>query len=234
MLNSNNYSSVQASITGNFSKYMPIMMQFKSTIQRVIIPLLSANELQDIRDSQINMNVIEKLAHIGKTQYQKSIEHTDETLYCLCMAIGTIIKEYDLGNKYIPKEGMCDMSQRITSPKNTNTNMYRPTEMEISIYAMAAEMNDKYNQSNTSRGIAEEAELWARDFSMLTEEQLCDKAVEFTRKNIREMNWSEDDIEGVTWFLGIYVRVILKAGLSQSFASIMMTSLRKYYNVDKI
>lgn len=35
---------------------------------------------------------------------------------------------------------------------------------------------------------------------MLTEEQLCDKAVEFTRKNVREMNWSEDDIDGVTWF----------------------------------
>ncbi len=110
--------------------------------------------------------------------------------------------------------------------------MYKPTEMELTIYAMAAEMNDKYNQPNTSRDIAEEAELWARDFSMLTEKQLCDKAVEFTRKNVREMNWSEDDIEGVTWFLGIYARVILKAGLSQSFASIMMTSLRKYYDVE--
>jgi hypothetical protein len=110
--------------------------------------------------------------------------------------------------------------------------MYKPTEMEITIYAMSAEMSDSYNQHNTLKGITEEAELWARDFSMLTEEQLCEKAVEFTRKNVREMNWSEDDIEGVTWFLGIYARVILKAGLSQSFASVMMTSLRKYYNVE--
>lgn len=84
---------------------------------------------------------------------------------------------------------------------------------------------------NTLKGITEEAELWARDFSMLSEEQLCDKAVEFTRKNVRAMNWSEDDIEGVTWFLGIYTRVILKAGLSKSFPSIMMTSLRKYFNI---
>lgn len=109
--------------------------------------------------------------------------------------------------------------------------MYRPTEMEITIYAMAAEMNDKYNQPNTSMGIAEEAELWAREFPMLSEEQLCDKAVEFTRKNVHEMNWNENDIDGVTWFLGIYTRVILKAGLSQNFASIMMTSLRKYFNL---
>lgn len=110
--------------------------------------------------------------------------------------------------------------------------MYKPTEMELTIYAMSAEMSDKYNQPNTLKNITEEAELWARDFSMLSEEQLCDKAVEFTRKNVREMNWSEDDIDGVTWFLGCYAHVILKAGLSQSFASIMMTSLRKYYNVE--
>lgn len=109
--------------------------------------------------------------------------------------------------------------------------MYKPTEMEITIYAMSAEMSDNYNQPNTLKGITEEAELWARDFSMLSEEQLCDKAVEFTRKNVRAMNWSEDDIEGVTWFLGIYTRVILKAGLSKSFPSIMMTSLRKYFNI---
>ena len=113
MLNSNNYSSVQASITGNFSKYMPIMMQFKSTIQRAIIPLLSVKELQDIRDSRINMSVIEKLAHIGKTQYQQSIERTDETLYCLCMAIGTIIKEYDWGIKYVQQDGMCEIAAKI-------------------------------------------------------------------------------------------------------------------------
>ena len=110
--------------------------------------------------------------------------------------------------------------------------MYKPTEMELTIYAMSAEMSDKYNQPNTLKNITEEAELWARDFSMLSEEQLRDKAVEFTRKNVREMNWSEDDIDGVTWFLGCYAHVILKAGLSQSFASIMMTSLRKYYNVE--
>lgn len=113
MLNSDNYSSVQASITGNLSKYVPIMMQFKSTIQRAIIPLLLTNELQDIRDSRINMNVIEKLAHIGKIQYQQSIEHTVETLYCLCMAIGTIIKEYDWGIRYVQQDGMCEMAAKI-------------------------------------------------------------------------------------------------------------------------
>ena len=59
------------------------------------------------------MNVIEKLAHLGKTQYQQSIERTDETLYCLCMAIGTIIKEYDWGTQYIQQSGMCAISQKV-------------------------------------------------------------------------------------------------------------------------
>lgn len=113
MLSTNNYLSVQASITNHFSKYMPIMMQFKSTIQRTIIPLLSANELQDIRDCRTNITVIDKLVHIGKTQYQKSMERTDETLYCLCMAIGTIIKEYDWGIRYIQQDGMCEMAAKI-------------------------------------------------------------------------------------------------------------------------
>ena len=109
--------------------------------------------------------------------------------------------------------------------------MYQPTEMDITIYAMSAKISDKYNQPIVVKNIAEEARRWANKFSMLSEKQLCDIAVECTRKNVRAMNWSEDDIEGVTWFLGIYTRVILKAGLSNSFASIMTTSLRKYFHL---
>lgn len=109
--------------------------------------------------------------------------------------------------------------------------MHTPTEMEITIYAMTAEMSIAYNQPNISKDIVEEAQLWAEDYFTLSESMLCDKAVEFTRKNIREMNWSEDDINGVTWILGYYTRVILKAGLAHNFASIMRTCLRKYFNI---
>lgn len=113
MLNTNNYLSVQASITSHLNKYIPIMMQFKSTIQRAIIPQLSTNELKDIRDSRTNTTVIEKLVYIGKTQYQQSRERTDEILYCLCMAIGTIIKEYDWGTRYVQRDGMCEIAAKI-------------------------------------------------------------------------------------------------------------------------
>ena len=113
MLNSSNYLSIQASVIGNFGKYMPIMMQFKSSIQRTIIPMLSTDELQDIKDCRLNMEVIGKLVNIGRIQYQQFAEHSDEILYCLCMAIGTIIKEYDWGTEYIQQSGMCILSRKI-------------------------------------------------------------------------------------------------------------------------
>ena len=113
MLDSSNYLSVQASITGNFSKYIPKMMLFKSSIQKAIIPMLSVEELQDIKDCRLNMGVIDKLGNIGKEQYQQSMEQDNETLYCLCMAIGTIIKEYDWGIKYVQLDGMCEMAAKI-------------------------------------------------------------------------------------------------------------------------
>ena len=97
---------------GNLGKYMPIIMQFKSFIQRAVIPLLSANELQDIKDCCLNRQVIDKLVYIGIGQYKKNAEQSDEVLYCLCMAIGTIIKEYDWGTEYIQQSGMCALAEK--------------------------------------------------------------------------------------------------------------------------
>lgn len=115
MLNPSNYSSVQTHVSSNMGKYLPVMIMFKSTIQRVVISMLSSDELQDIRDCRLNMTVVDKLAYIGKAQYQHSEEQNDETLYCLCMALGTIIKEYDWGTKYIQQEGMCELAKKIAS-----------------------------------------------------------------------------------------------------------------------
>ena len=89
-----------------------MMIQLKSCIQRAVIPMLSTDELQDIKDCRLNMQVIDKLVYIGKGQYQQIVGHSDETLYCLCMAIGTIIKEYDWGTEYIQQSGMCALAKK--------------------------------------------------------------------------------------------------------------------------
>ena len=96
-------------------KYLPVMIAFKSAIQRVIIPMLTPTELGDIKDCQLNMTVVEKLANLGKTQYLHATERNDEILYCLCMAIGTIIKEYDWGIKYVQQDGMCELAAKISA-----------------------------------------------------------------------------------------------------------------------
>ena len=108
-----NYSTVQANVMKNASRYMALMINFKSLIQREIIPMLSQQELSDIRDCRLNTSTINKLVTLGKKHFQSSTEKSNEVLYCLCMAIGTIIKEYDWGTQYIQQSGMCAISQKI-------------------------------------------------------------------------------------------------------------------------
>ena len=49
--------------------------------------------------------------------------------------------------------------------------------------------------------------------------------------NMKYMNWAEEDIEGVAWFMGIYTRVALKAGYTNSFADFIMPAMKRYYEV---
>lgn len=115
MLSSSNYLSTQSNVMGNMGKFLPVMIAFKSAIQRAIIPMLSPTELSDIKDCRLNITVVEKLTNLGKTKYQHAAERNDETLYCLCMAIGTIIKEYDWGIKYVQQDGMCELAAKIAA-----------------------------------------------------------------------------------------------------------------------
>lgn len=115
MLNQNNYSTAQADVKINIVKYLPLMTQFKSAIQREIIPMLTETETDDIRLCRLNTGTIGKLAALGRQHWACAREKTPATMYCLCMAIGTIIKEYDWGIKYIQQDGMCEISAKITS-----------------------------------------------------------------------------------------------------------------------
>lgn len=115
MLDLNNWISVKSIVHQNINKYLPKMIDFKEHIQRAIIPLLSPQELSDIRDSRLNKNVIRKLAELGKKHYCNPQDQSDAILYCICLSIGTIIKEYGWGTKYISQDGMCELASLITT-----------------------------------------------------------------------------------------------------------------------
>lgn len=109
MLNNLNIESVRNKISAHLMSYM---IKYKSAIQREILPLLTYSETCDIRDCRFNADVFEKLIALGKRHYDSS-DKTDEVVYCLCMAIGTIIKEYDWGTYYIQSAGMCEIANKI-------------------------------------------------------------------------------------------------------------------------
>ena len=112
MLTASNYNSVQAIVVGNFSNYFPVMIRYKSMIQREILTLTTPQELNDIRECRLNITLVNKLADIGKMHFATS-DKDDTTLYCLCLAIGTIIKKYDWGTDYIQQNGMISLAKKI-------------------------------------------------------------------------------------------------------------------------
>lgn len=102
--------------------------------------------------------------------------------------------------------------------------------MEYVIYCMSAEANEaNYNQPSTKAAIEEETSIWLRDFKSYSKDQLIGYTVESVRNNMKFMNWAEDDIEGVAWFMGIYTRVALRAGYANNFADFIMPAMKKYY-----
>ena len=81
MLNQNNYSAAQADVKGNIVKYLPMMAQLKSTIQREIIPMLTEKETDDIRLCRLNTGTIGKLAALGRQHWACAHEKTPAAMY---------------------------------------------------------------------------------------------------------------------------------------------------------
>lgn len=114
MLNELNIELIRNKVSNNMMSYLPYMIKYKSCIQKEILPLLTYEEMCDIRDCHFNSDVVSKLVDLGKKHYCGS-DKMDEIMYCICMAIGTIIKEYDWGTYYIHSEGMCKIAKLIAN-----------------------------------------------------------------------------------------------------------------------
>lgn len=95
----------------NVRYIFPLMVKYKQDIQRSIIPMLTKEETEDIRNSVQNEDVINKLILVALNLYYQN--PNNQTLYCLSMAVGTIIKEFEWGTYYISQEGLYQTATKI-------------------------------------------------------------------------------------------------------------------------
>lgn len=87
------------------------MIEYKSAIQRDIIPLLTEEEAIDIANSIENNQVINKLVKLATARYR--VFRDDMTLYSLSLSVGTILKEYGWGTHHVTSSGSYELASMI-------------------------------------------------------------------------------------------------------------------------
>ena len=92
--------------------YLPEMIAYKSSIQLAVIDQLTSDEKEDIMRCVYNDNVVKKLTNIARQEW-KHKKGDMASLYCVAMAVGTIIKEYDWGMRFVRSDGLFELAKRI-------------------------------------------------------------------------------------------------------------------------
>ena len=86
------------------------------------------------------------------------------------------------------------------------------------------------DNSSTMLGIKEEAKQWAIHCSNYSFNELRDMVASCARNNVRSAQWSENDVNGVAWFIGVYSKVAVEAKLVSDFDTIFKAAFVKYYS----
>lgn len=111
MITKQEFDLAAKQVLADVSNVLPKMISYKSHIQRAILSQATQREMEDVRDSLINQNLIDKLCRIAKNEWLLSGDA--KSLYCTAMAVATIIKEYDWGTQYLVGNGLYEMATRI-------------------------------------------------------------------------------------------------------------------------
>lgn len=98
-------------VSQNLTAWLPQMIGYKTSIQKAILDVATYEELEDVRDANVNQSLIDKLCRFANKELQK--KNSPETLYSLSIAVATIIKEYDWGTYYIIGKGLLELADRI-------------------------------------------------------------------------------------------------------------------------
>ncbi len=111
MITKQEFEKAGHEVMQNITLVFPKMINYKKSIQTAILGHLTSSEMYDIRDSKLNEGVIAKLAILGAEHF-KLIPNV-QTLYCVSMAVGTIIKEYGWGTTYVTFPGLYELANKI-------------------------------------------------------------------------------------------------------------------------
>ena len=98
-------------VRNNFMAALPKMINYKKYVQVNVLDIASRKELEDVRDCRINQGMIDKLVKLCKTAMGGASDA--QSAYCAAMAVGTIIKEYEWGQRYLTPDGLYELATRI-------------------------------------------------------------------------------------------------------------------------
>lgn len=110
MANLHEFSATAENVRNKLSSALPKMIDYKTYIQRNVLDVATSEELADVSNEIFNPSLLNKLILLAKSKWQSG---TSEDLYCLSMAIATIIKEYGWGTEYLNNEGLYRLAVQI-------------------------------------------------------------------------------------------------------------------------
>lgn len=97
----------------NIMSYLPEMISFKKRIQVEVLDIATRKELENVRDSIYTQSLVDKLVNLAARMCGNKADYT--SLYCAAMAVGTIIKEYEWGSKWITPNGLYELANHIAN-----------------------------------------------------------------------------------------------------------------------
>lgn len=110
-LSKEQFEIAASKVRSNIMSYLPEMISFKKCIQVEVLDIATHKELENVRDSIYTQSMVDKLVNLAAKKWEDKANYT--SLYCAAMAVGTIIKEYEWGSKWISPDGLYELANQI-------------------------------------------------------------------------------------------------------------------------
>ncbi len=97
----------------NMLSFLPEMISYKKSIQEEVLEVATQKEIENVRNSIYSQSLVDKLIILAAKQWSNKTNIA--SLYCAAMAVGTIIKEYEWGIKWITPDGLYELATQIAN-----------------------------------------------------------------------------------------------------------------------